>query len=130
MTRQKQRKVVFQLIYSLGFQGIEQEETVVCEYYMQSNIEERLPYIDTTIHGICERWEEINGLIEPAVSNWKMNRVSAVCLAILRVAVYELRFNPEIPNRVAINEAIELAKEFGEEESGAFVHGVLSNIAK
>ena len=130
MTRQKQRKVVFQLIYSLGFQGIEQEETVVCEYYMQSNIEERLPYIDTTIHGICERWEEINGLIEPAVSNWKMNRVSAVCLAILRVAVYELRFNPASPNRVAINEAIELAKEFGEEESGAFVHGVLSNIAK
>jgi len=130
MTRQKQRRVVFQLVYSLGFQGIEQKETALHEFYQQNNIDESIPYIDSTLQGICEHWDEIFAIIEPAISNWKMNRVSAVCLAILRVAVYELKFNPEIPDRVAVNEAIELAKEFGEEESGKFVHGVLSNIAK
>lgn len=130
MTRQKQRKVVFQLVYSLGFQGVDQRETALREFYNQNNIQEPIAYIDQTLQGICEHWDEICAIIEPTISNWKMNRVSAVCLAILRVAVYELKFNPDIPDRVAVNEAIELAKEFGEDESGKFVHGVLSNIAK
>ncbi len=130
MTRQKQRKVVFQLIYSLGYQGVEQMEQVLQEYYRQSNLKEPIAYIDSTLQGVCARWDEINAMIEPAIENWKMNRVSAVCLAILRLAIFELKFNPDIPDRVAINEAIELAKEFGEEESGSFVHGVLSHLAK
>lgn len=130
MTRQKQRKVVFQLVYALNYQGLDCKESILEEFYRQQEIDETIPYIDETFNGICERWNEINALIEPALANWSMKRLSAVCLAILRVAVYEVKFNADIPDRVAVNEAIELAKEFGDEESGGFVHGVLSSIAK
>ena len=130
MTRQKQRKVAFQLIYSLNYQGVEQKEMVLKEFYAGREDSEPIPYIDNTVHGICDKWNEINGIIEPALSNWAMERVSAVCMAILRLATYEIRFNDEIPVRVAVNEAIELAKEFGEDDASGFVHGVLSKIAK
>ena len=130
MTRQKQRKIVFQLVYSVNYQGIEQKETILEEFYKQQEIEEPISYIDETFLGICSHWDEINGLIEPALANWSMKRLNAVCLAILRVATYELKFNADVPDRVAFNEAIELAKEFGEEDSGSFVHGVLSTISK
>ena len=130
MTRQKQRKVVFQWVYSLNYQGMEQKDSILEEFYRQQGIEERIPYIDESFYGICEQWDAINGMIDPALANWSMKRLSAVCLAILRLAVYEVKFNPDIPDRVAINEAIELAKEFGDEDSGSFVHGVLSAIAK
>lgn len=130
MTRQKQRKVVFQLIYSLNYQGIDQMEIVLQEFYNQQESNESISYIDDTLRGICKNWDAINAMIEPALANWSMKRLSAVCLAILRVAIYELKFNPDIPDRVAINEAIELAKEFGDEDSGSFVHGVLSAVAR
>lgn len=130
MTRQKQRKVVFQLIYSIGFQSVENKETVLEEFYKQQEIEEPIQYINDTFYGVCEHWDEIDNLIAPALANWSMKRLNAVCRAILRLATFELKFNPDIPDRVAVNEAIELAKEFGEEDSGSFVHGVLSAISK
>ncbi len=130
MTRQKQRKVVFQLVYSLNYRGTDDLNAVLEEFYAAREEEERYSYIDDSLKGICERWEEINEMLEPAIANWSINRVSAVCIAILRLAVYEIKFNDEIPDRVAINEAIELAKEFGDNDSGKFVHGVLSYIAK
>ncbi len=130
MTRQKQRKVVFQLVYALNYQGMDGKETILEEFYRQQELDEHIPYIDETFNGIAEKWGDIDALIEPALANWSMKRLSAVCLAILRVAVYEVKFNPDIPDRVAVNEAIELAKEFGDEDSGSFVHGVLSSIAK
>lgn len=130
MTRQKQRKVVFQLVYALNYQGLDCKESILEEFYRQQELEEHLSYIDETFNGISENWDAINALIEPALANWSMKRLSAVCLAILRVAVYEVKFNSDVPDRVAVNEAIELAKEFGDEDSGSFVHGVLSSIAK
>lgn len=130
MTRQKQRKVVFQLVYALNYQGLDCKESILEEFYRQQESQEHLPYIDETFEGIAQHWDELNQLIEPALANWSMKRLSAVCLAILRVAVYEVKFNPAIPDRVAVNEAIELAKEFGDDDSGSFVHGVLSTIAK
>ena len=130
MTRQKQRKVVFQLVYSLNYRGTDDLNAVLEEFYAAREEEARYSYIDDSLKGICERWEEINEMLEPAIANWSIKRVSAVCIAILRLAVYEIKFNDEIPDRVAINEAIELAKEFGDNDSGKFVHGVLSYIAK
>lgn len=130
MTRQKQRRVAFQLIYALNWQGPDQCENVLNTFYEQREDPERIAYIDETVSGICAHWAEIDQLIEPALANWSLRRVSAVCIAILRVAVFELKFSENIPPRVAINEAIEIAKEFGDENSGSFVHGVLGHIAK
>ena len=128
MNRQKQRKSVFQLVYSVNYQGLEYKETILEEFYRQAELEERLDYIDQTFLGVCEKWDELDAAIEPALKNWSMKRLNAVCLAILRLAVYEIKFNPDIPERVAVNEAIELAKEFGDADSGSFVHGVLGSI--
>ncbi|MBQ8894201.1 MAG: transcription antitermination factor NusB [Clostridia bacterium] len=130
MTRQKQRKTVFQLVYAVNYQGLENKESILEEFYRQQEAGASFEYIDNTFFGICDRWDEINAMIEPALANWSIKRLNAVCLAILRVAVFEVKFNPDIPDRVAVNEAIELAKEFGEEDSGSFVHGVLSSIAR
>lgn len=130
MTRQKQRKIVFQLTYALNYQGLENKATILEEFYNQQENPQPFPYIDNSIEGICVHWEELNSLIQPALKNWSIGRLDAVCLAILRVATYELKFNPEIPDRVAVNEAIEIAKEFGDEDSASFIHGVLSAIAK
>lgn len=130
MTRQKQRKVAFQLIYALNYQGLDQKDQILDEYYRTLEGEERIPYIDAAVGGVCEHWDAINDMIEPALSRWSMKRVSAVCMAILRLAVYEIKFDADIPDRVAVNEAIELAKEFGEDDASSFVHGVLGAIAK
>lgn len=128
MNRQKQRKSVFQLIYSVNYQGMDYKETILEEFYRQAELEEHYDYIDQTFLGVCEKWNEIDAVIEPVLKNWSMKRLNAVCLAILRLAVYEVKYNPDVPDRVAVNEAIELAKEFGEADSGSFVHGVLGSI--
>ncbi len=130
MTRQKQRKVVFQLLYSLHFQGLDQKETILSTYLEQLDPPQELPYVTKTFNGVADHWEEINQMIEPCLTKWSLKRVNAICLAILRLAVYEVKFNPDVPDRVAVNEAIELAKEFGDEDASSFVHGVLSTIAK
>lgn len=117
------------MIYALNYQGMEQKDVILEDFYKQHELEE-IPYITETFNGICENWDVINKLIEPVLANWSMKRLDAVCLAVLRVAVYEIKFNTDVPDRVAVNEAIELAKEFGTEDAGSFVHGVLSSIAK
>ena len=69
---------------------------------------------------------EIDSLIDGASKKWRISRLSKTDLMLLRVAVYEIRFDDEIPNKVSINEAVELAKIYGGDESPAFVNGVLA----
>ena len=78
--------------------------------------------------GVCENRAVIDQTIEKHTENYKLNRVSAVDRSILRLAIYEILFREDIPNVVSINEAIEVAKRFGTEESGRFVNGILDNL--
>lgn len=78
--------------------------------------------------GVCEQRAEVDATIEKHTQNYKLDRISAVDRSILRLAVYELMFRDDIPNVVSINEAIEVAKRFGTEESGRFVNGILDNL--
>jgi len=71
-----------------------------------------------------------NGILEGISSGWKLNRMGKVDLTILRLAIYEIKFDDTIPTKVAINEAVEIAKLFGGDSSGAFVNGVLAKLAK
>ena len=71
---------------------------------------------------------EIDEIITNNSKKWKKERISKVDIAILRLAIYEIYFSQEVPNSVAINEAVELAKEFGTEQSPAFINGILGNI--
>jgi len=79
---------------------------------------------------IVEKLDEIDELLSEVSSGWKLNRMAKVDLTILRLAVYEMRFDDDIPLKVAINEAVELAKKFGGDDSPSFVNGVLAKLAQ
>jgi len=85
-------------------------------------------YIQKDVHGVCERLFEIDELISAHTVGWDIERINKVDLAIIRLAVYEMKYNEDIPVGVAINEAVELAKEFGDDDSPGFVNGILGRM--
>lgn len=80
--------------------------------------------------GVVEHIQDIDALLEDASTNWRVARMSRVDRNVLRVATFELYFCPEVPDRVAINEGVELAKNFGSSESRQFVNGVLDRLRR
>ena len=83
-------------------------------------------YIQGKLDRILEKLSEIDELISTTAKGWTIDRMGKVELTIIRLAVYEIKFDEKIPDSVAINEAVELAKKFGQEESSGFVNGVLA----
>jgi N utilization substance protein B len=90
---------------------------------------EEYAYLTARYHSVMEHMEEIDQVLSQAASGWKLNRMGKVDLTILRLAVFEMRFDDEIPVKVAINEAVEMAKIFGGDESPGFINGVLAKLA-
>lgn len=82
------------------------------------------------IQGIRTNNDAIDTLINETAPEWPLDKISKVDLVILRIAIYELLYNKQIPSKVAIDEAIELAKEFGNDTSSKFINGVLGNVAE
>lgn len=91
--------------------------------------EEDRAYIREKYGKVRDKLEEIDQLLNETAKGWKTSRMSKVDLNVLRLAVYELKYDDDVPTGVAINEAVELAKKFGGEESPAFVNGILAKIA-
>ena len=87
-----------------------------------------MPFLIELVEGVLNTGTQIDAVIETFSSNWKMSRMSCVDRNILRLAVYELLFRQDIPSKVSLNEAIDVGKKFGTEESGAFINGVLDSI--
>jgi len=90
---------------------------------------EILPFFLKLVNGVAHTRSEIDSIIERFSSNWKISRMSCVDRNIMRIAVYELLFCHDIPPKVSINEAIDIGKKFGTEESGAFINGILDSIS-
>lgn len=86
-------------------------------------------YMSEKYRQVLGKLEEIDALLNETSKGWKTKRMSRVDLTALRLAVYELKFDKDVPTGVAINEAVELAKRFGGETSGSFVNGILGKIA-
>ena len=87
-------------------------------------------YISKKFESIVEHLQEIDDMIGRAAKGWSLSRIGKVELSILRLAVYEMKYDDDIPVGVAIDEAVELSKTFGQESSGSFVNGILATIAK
>src|SRR5699024_6424273 len=85
-------------------------------------------FLTMLVNGVIGSLNEIDEIIGNHLENWTLDRIAAVEKTILRIATYELNYVPEVPDRVAINEAVELAKKFGDEKSSKFVNGVLSKM--
>lgn len=89
-----------------------------------------LDYIAERCQAVREKIPEIDGLINGNTEGWNTARMGKAELAILRLAVYEMRYDSDIPEKVAIDEAVELAKKYGQENSGGFVNAILAKILK
>lgn len=87
-------------------------------------------FIDHLVHGVIEHQAEIDGLIIKYAPEWPLEQITIIDRNVLRLGTFELKYDPNIPAKVAINEAIELAKNFGGESSGKFVNGVLGAVFK
>ena len=128
MTRHESRQEAFCLLFEKTFTEMDIDEII------QGATETReLSVNDFTLQlakGTVEHLDEIDALIESKLKNWKLSRISKVSLSILRMAVYELKYLTDVPSSVAINEAVELAKQYASEDDYSFVNGVLGNVAK
>lgn len=90
-----------------------------------------MPYIKNVVLGVAEKYDELSEIISANLaSGWRFERISKVARAVLLLAVYEIKYVDDVPEKVAINEALELAKKFDEPDSSAFVNGVLAGVVK
>jgi len=94
-----------------------------------ARVDEIREFSNALLRGVMAHRDEIDKEIQSSSKNWKINRMALVDRNILRLAVYELAHCADIPKRVSINEAIELGKKFGSEDSGSFINGVLDKIS-
>ncbi len=142
MTRTEERDSIFRIVFREAFFPPERmgEQT---EHYLDALLEEPevfLPdmkqkmqpkdedYIRDKVKAIIDKTEELDQMLESASKDWKLSRVGKAELAILRVGAYEIRFDDDIPEKVAINEALELAKKYCDEKAVSFINGVLNQL--
>jgi len=91
-------------------------------------LKEKDAFLERIVQGVLEHCHEIDRLIEQYSENWRLNRISPIDRTILRIAIFELLYCEEIPPKVALNEAVDLGKRFGSENSGSFINGILDRI--
>ncbi len=132
MSRRQIREQIFLLLFSAEFfdegELAEQLTRNMRELDLPEAGQEDLTYIETKTRDIISHLNEIDALINAGAENWKTSRMAKAELAIIRLAVYEMKYEEEIPVSVAINEAVELAKTYGSDKGAAFVNGVLAKL--
>lgn len=133
MNRHTLREQVFKLLFRAEFNAPEEMEEQADLFFESGDItatdKDRKAITDKCI-AIVEKIPEIDDMIRDNLVGWKIERIGKVELTILRLAVYEMKFDESVPEGAAINEAVELAKKFGQDNSGAFINGVLSKFAQ
>ena len=133
MTRSELRKNIFKLVFRTEFHSMEEMEEQLSfrltELSQEGGREEDIAYIEQKAKAILSSLEEIDAAISERSKGWRVERIGKTELAILRVAVYEILKDDDIPKSVAINEAVELAKVYSPEEAPRFINGVLAKLA-
>ncbi|PID41232.1 MAG: transcription antitermination factor NusB [Proteobacteria bacterium] len=135
-SRRKAREATLQFLFQDDFndekgfveQSLETRFEQFCSLYQISH--KARPYAILLLAGICNNRERIDQVVRDCATNWRLERISVTDRNLLRVAVYEMLFGKDVPPRVAINEAVEIAKRFGSGDSPAFVNGVLDAVRK
>lgn len=132
MSRRELREQLFKLLFRIEFNAEEEEMLQQEEFFLEEEDivrESDRKQLDAKFHNILEKLESIDRELNERVSGWNTGRMGKVDLTILRLAVYEIEYDEDIPTGVAINEAVELAKKFGQDSSASFVNGVLAKFA-
>ena len=131
MRRSEQREHIFKLLFMTQFNPMEEMGEQVQLYFegLDGGEEKDLQYIKEKYEHVLERLDDIDKQLNETSHGWKTKRMNRVDLTALRLAVYEMEYDQDVPTGVAINEAVELAKRFGGEASGSFVNGILGKLA-
>lgn len=134
MKRRELREHIFQLLFRVEFNGQEEMPEQISLFVDDMKEENEVKeadeaYISGKYAKVVERLPEIDAKLDGVSKGWKTSRMGKVDLTILRLAVYEMMYDEDIPEKVAINEAVELSKKFGGDDSPAFINGVLAKLA-
>lgn len=129
MSRKKARDNAFKCVYELEFGRDENLEKILNNCYEENNNKpDEKEYIEMVLKGIKENLAEIDNIILSKLKNWSFDRIAKIDLAILRLAIYEIKYIEDIPEKVSANEAVELAKTYGNNDSKSFVNGVIAKV--
>ena len=132
MKRTEMREHIFRMVFSYEFnsdQEMPQQMQLYFEQLDQEPKEEDMAYIRDKALNVILKSEEIDEMLNEHVRGWKTSRMNKVDLSILRLAVYEMKYDEDVPVGVAINEAVELAKKYSGDEGPAFINGVLARLS-
>jgi len=130
MNRRKSREIAMKLLFEMSINK-EKLEDIIENFKESTDVDLKdidMVYITKALAGVHENITEIDKNIEKHLIKWKLNRLSKMNLAILRISTYEILFEEEIPGKVSVNEGIELAKKYGEDSSPAFINGILAKM--
>lgn len=133
LTRHQLREIAFQVNFSILYsEGVEVDQVIenVLDLYEEQTCEEIPQYIKVVVVGVKEHQLELDQHIEKHLKRWTVNRIAKTDLTILRLALFEMFYVSDIPYKVSLNEALELAKTFSDDESRRFINGVLSSVMK
>ena len=144
MTRSTAREIAMHLSFELAFSDIKVDDLLDRELnadafaaravdeplYAEYPSEEQEKYIRTLVRGVAEHGFELDGYIEKYAKGWRFARIDRVAAAIMRVTMYEILYRPDVPNKVAINEAVEIAKGYVDEDVVKFVNGILGSFVR
>lgn len=131
MKRRKAREHALQILFQLDLRKEKPSAAALRRFWTEFQPDEEVKaFAEEIIKGTYKHLPEINGLIHQCAKNWSLDRMAVVDRNVLRMAIYEILYRIDIPTSVSINEAIEIAKKYGTEESGAFVNGILDRVAR
>ena len=128
--RRSGREAALQMLFQLEGSGVSADQAVALYWRTFEDADpEGKSYADTIVRGVADILDAIDKKVAAASQNWRLERMSRVDRNLLRLGTWELMFRSDVPRAVILDEAVELAKRFGSEDSGAFVNGVLDRIA-
>jgi N utilization substance protein B len=132
MLRSQVREEIFKILFRYPFtsEGEMEEQIAFSLEELAGKSEENIQYIQNKVRAIIEHTEQLDQTISEHCEGWNLNRIGKAEIAIMRIAVYEMLYEEESPQSVAINEAVELTKRYCDEEAKGFVNAVLGKVAK
>lgn len=125
------RIIALQTLYEHDFRVSAEDTSFKLEKALSRNTDrykttvEDMPFVQRLVRGVIEHQAELDGILQPIAPEWPIDQISRMDRVVLRMGVYELKYEAETPPKVIINEAVELAKEFGGDNSSKFINGVL-----
>lgn len=124
MNRRTSREKAMQVLFQLEINEVSPDQAIE-DFIGLTNASD---FLKQLVNGVTDNLLELDSIISENLENWSLDRLASVEKVVIRMATYEIKFIEDIPESVSINEAVELAKKFGDEKSGKFVNGVLSKI--